>query len=118
MERKKRIIPITGDPFLGIVKLLSVHYSLTDSEIKVMAEYLRYYEYYLSQSSHEMAWELLHTIITSNKIKSKLSLSSASFNNIKTSLKKKGCILDNSLASVFALRDLTFTFEDESGYYN
>jgi hypothetical protein len=115
-ERKTRTIPIKGDPYLGVVKLIGVHYNLTESEIKVLAELLRNYERYLSQSSHEIAWEILNSSRANAKIREKLSLTSASFNNLKTSLKKKGCILENSLAPIFALKDLTFVFEDEAEY--
>lgn len=117
-ERKTRIIPIEGDPYIGIVKLIGVHYSLTDSEVKVLAEYLRNYEHYLSQSSHEIAWELLNSTRTNNKIRSKLNLTSASFNNLKTSLKKKGVILEDKIAPIFSLRTITFTFEDEVAYFD
>jgi hypothetical protein len=109
---KQRLIAVRGDTYHNYMKVMSLNFNLTETEIKVAAELLREYEGFQEQSTPAIAWELLNSPKTNKRIKDKLSLKDASYNNIKTSLKKKGLLTTSGFKSGIYLADIKFIFSE------
>ena len=75
---KQRLIAVRGDTYHNYMKVMSLNFNLTETEIKVAAELLREYEGFQEQSTPQIAWELLNSPKTNKRIKDKLSLKDAS----------------------------------------
>jgi len=112
MMEKQRLIAVKGDPYHNYMKVMALNFNLTETEIRVAAELLREYEDFLIQSTPTIAWELLNSPKTNKKIKDKLSLKDASYNNIKASLKKKGLLTTSGFRNGIYLADIKFIFSE------
>jgi hypothetical protein len=108
---KQRLIAVRGDTYLNYMRVMSLNFNLTETEIKVAAELLREYEAFNEQSTPQIAWELLNSPKTNKKIKDKLSLKDASY--IKASLKKKGLLTTSGFRNGIYLADIKFIFSED-----
>jgi len=111
---KQRLIAVRGDTYLNYMRVMSLNFNLTETEIRVAAELLREYEVFQEQSTPEIAWELLNSPKTNKKIKDKLYLKDASYNNIKASLKKKGLLSTSGFKKGIYLADIKFIFSEDT----
>lgn len=109
---KQRLIAVKGDPYHNYMKVMSLNFNLTETEIKVAAELLREYETFQEQSTPAIAWELLNSPKTNKRIKDKLLLKDASYNNIKASLKKKSLLTTSGFRNGIYLADIKFIFSE------
>lgn len=109
---KQRLIAVKGDMYYNYMRVMALIFNLTELESKVAAEILREYERFLIQSTPEIAWELTNSPKTNKKIKDKLSLKDASYNNIKASLKKKSLITESGFKKGVYLADVKFIFSE------
>ena len=109
---KQRLIAVKGDTYYNYMRVMALIFNLTELESKVGAEILREYEGFLSQSTPEIAWELTNSPKTNKKIKEKLSLKDASYNNIKASLKKKNLLTEGGFKKGVYLADVKFIFSE------
>ena len=110
---KQRLISVRGDTYHNYMKVMALNFNLTETEIRVAAELLREYESFQEQSTPQIAWELLNSPKTNKKIKDKLSLKDASYNNIKASLKKKGLLTSSGFRNGIYLADIKFIFSED-----
>jgi hypothetical protein len=115
---KQRLISVKGDPYIGYMRVMALNFNLTELEVKVAAELLREFEFYLLQSNKQLAWELTCSAKTNKKIKDKLELKDASYNNVKASLKKKNLLTNAGFREGVYLADIKFIFSNEVGSYN
>lgn len=111
---KQRLIAVKGDTYYNYMKVMALNFNLTETEIKVAAELLREYEVFQEQSTPTIAWELLNSPKTNKKIKDKLSLKDASYNNIRASLKKKGLLTTSGFRKGIYLADIKFIFSEDT----
>jgi len=111
---KQRLIAVRGDTYHNYMRVMVLIFILTETEIKVAAELLREYESFQEQSTPQIAWELLNSPKTNKKIKDKLSLKDASYNNIKASLKKKGLLTSSGFRKGIYLADIKFIFSEDT----
>ena len=101
---------IKGDIYERYIRAISPFFKLTNLERTLATELFREYNNYLSKSTHDIAWELLFSIKTMRKIKDKLSISSAHFNNLKKSLKDKKLYNETGFYKNIKLSNITFEF--------
>ena len=109
---KQRLIAVKGDTYYNYMRVMALIFNLTELESKVAAEILKEYEGFLSQSTHEIAWELTNSPKINKKIKEKLLLKDASYNNVKASLKKKNLLTENGFKKGVYLADVKFIFSE------
>lgn len=106
MEVKNVDIVTVKDKFfrqyLEIVKVFFPYNLLRNAELDVLAEFCYYNDQY-KQLDKDTRWKLILHFDTKIKIKDKLKLSDASFNNIITSFRKKGILVGDKVPSKYMI---------------
>lgn len=105
-----KIIPVKGDPYTAYFTILSGIFKLTPQEQRVAAELLKRYEALLKEASPAIANEILFSVRVTREIRELLGLKDAAYNNLKSSLHKKGILKDRALAPHIRLTELQFTY--------
>ncbi len=83
--------------YLEVVRVMPPFNKLRSRELDVLAELLRYNDYY-KEVPHEDRWALILHYKTKNNIKARLNnMSTANFNNILTSFRQKNILIDNKI---------------------
>lgn len=104
---------IKGDLYEIYMRAISPFFKLTTLELSLATEMFREYNNFLLKSNHEIAWELLFSSKTFKRIREKLDISSAHFNNLKKSLKDKGVYNEKGFYKNIKLSNITFEFYEK-----
>ena len=84
------------------LNITSSFHKMTNQQIEVLALLLFYHHELSNQiTNSKILWKMVFDYETKNKIKKELNLKDASFQNVLTSLRKKGIITDNKVVSTY-----------------
>jgi len=86
--------------YLEIIRVFPPYNKLRDKEIDILAEFFRLNNEY-SHLDESIKWKIIFEYSTKIQIKDKLNISDANFNNILTSLRSKGLIVNNKIPTKY-----------------
>lgn len=114
-----KVIPYTTNKglffrqYLELVKILNPYRKLRAKELDVLAELMRYNDMYIN-IPYDDRWKLILHSENRQKIRETLGdMSDANFQNILSSFRKKGILVDNQVPEkyLFPLDGKTFEFK-------